>query len=459
MRFRILAVVAVIAMVAAGCGSRLSDKEAAQVNGGGGPAATTATSGGGTATTAAGETTTAAAATKGACGPGSATGATAPGVTNTSITIGTIQDITGARPGLMLGPQQAVQAFVDYCNSVGGVNGRKLVLQKYDSALFDDQKAATQACSGGNFAVVGQASAIDNTGAQTLVDCNLVSVPGFTATAEFGGSQLMVQPLPNPPGSYAVGGAKYLAKRFPAAVKKATVLYAGIDTTRFQVKRQVAAFEAAGWKYVYNAEYNPVNPDFSPNVVQIKGAGGQVWNLQGEVTDFARVLSLFQQQGMNLPIRYGGQQDYTQELIDRAGAAAEGVIIEDTTVPFEEASSSPELQLYLKWLKNVDASAQPTALAVQAWSASLLFATALKSLGSNVTQNGLLDALHKIKVWNGNGIHATADPGDNIPTTCFAYLVVKDAKFQRYYPKKGFSCDPQNVVTLKGDFGQGAARK
>jgi ABC-type branched-subunit amino acid transport system substrate-binding protein len=458
-------VLAVIAILAAACGSRVSDKDAAAVNGGGsgGAAATTATTAttasGGTATTAAGGTTTAADTSKSACGPGKATGATAPGVTNTTITIATIQDITGPRPGLMLAPQQATQAFVDYCNSLGGVNGRKLVLQKYDSALFDDQKAATQACAGGNFASVGQTSAIDNTGAQVLVDCNLVSVPGFTATAEFGGSELMVQPLPNPPGHYAVGGARYLAQRFPAAVKKATVLYAGIDTTRFQVKRQVAAFEAVGWKYVYQAEYNPVNPDFSPNVVQIKGAGGQVWNLQGEVTDFARMLALFQQQGMNLPIRYGGQQDYTQELIDRAGAAAEGVIIEDTTVPFEEASTSPEMQLYLKWLKKVDASARPTALAVQSWSASLLFATAVKALGSNVTQQGLLDELHKIKVWNGNGIHATADPGDDIPTTCFAYLVVKDAKFQRYFPQKGFSCSPKNVVTLKGDFGQGAARK
>ena len=453
---------AVIAILAAACGSRVSDKDAAAVNGGGAAPATTAAAGGGgsaSSTTAAGETSTAAETSKRACGPGKATGATAPGVTNTTITIATIQDITGVRPGLMLAPQQATQAFVDYCNSLGGVNGRKLVLQKYDSALFDDQKAATQACAGGNFAVIGQASAIDNTGAQVLVDCNLVSVPGFTATAEFGGSQLMVQPLPNPPGSYAVGGARYLAKRFPAAVKKATVLYAGIDTTRFQVKRQVAAFEAAGWKYVYQAEYNPVNPDFSPNVVQIKGAGGQAWNLQGEVTDFTRMLSLFQQQGMDLPIRYGGQQDYTQELIDRAGAAAEGVLIDDTTVPFEEASTSPEMQLYLKWLKKVDASAQPTALAVQSWSASLLFATALKSLGSNITQDGLLAALHKIKAWDGNGIHATADPGDNIPTTCFAYLVVKNAKFQRYFPKQGFSCDPKNVVTLKGDFGQGAAKK
>ncbi len=454
MRFRVLAVLAVIALLAAACGSRVSDKDAAAVNGGGSASATTA----GPATTA-GETTTAAAASKGACGPGKATGATAPGVTDTSITIGTIQDITGPRPGLMLAPQQATEAFVDYCNSLGGVNGRKLVLQKYDTALFNDQQAATQACAGGNFAVVGQAVAIDNTGAQVLVDCNLVSVPGFTATAEFGGSELMVQPLPNPPGHYAIGGARYLAKKFPAAVKKATVLYTAIDTTRFQVKRQVAAFAQAGWNYVYKAEFPAVSADFAPNVVQIKGAGGQAWNLQGEVTDFSRVLSLFQQQGMNLPIRYGGQQDYTQQLIDLAGTAAEGVLIEDTTVPFQEASTSPELQLYLKWIKKVDAAAQPTALAVQSWSAALLFATALKTLGSDVTGPRLLDALHAIKVWNGNGIQATANPGDNIPTDCFAYLVVKDAKFQRYFPKKpGFSCDPKNVVQLKGDFGTGAHR-
>src|ERR1700679_3194102 len=61
-------------------------------------------------------------------------GATAPGVTATSITFGTHQPVTGpAAPGYSeIAP--ASQAFFDYVNAHGGVYGRKIHLIIKDDA-------------------------------------------------------------------------------------------------------------------------------------------------------------------------------------------------------------------------------------------------------------------------------------------------------------------------------------
>src|ERR1700729_2251903 len=88
-----------------------------------------------TATTAAGGTATTAAAATGAgdfgtlkagCGPGNATGATDPGVTDTSINMATMSDPGySGLPGLNQELFDAADAFVGWCNAAGGILGRK----------------------------------------------------------------------------------------------------------------------------------------------------------------------------------------------------------------------------------------------------------------------------------------------------------------------------------------------
>ncbi len=39
-----------------------------------------------------------------------------------------------------------------------------------------------------------------------------------------------------------------------------------------------------------------------------------------------------------------------------------------------------------------------------------------------------------------DGISAPSDPGGKVPTVCFVVVQVKNGKFERYYPKKGFAC-------------------
>jgi hypothetical protein len=70
------------------------------------------------------------------CGPGDAKGATARGVTDSTIDIATLADPGNSiLPGLTQEFFDTGDAFVKWCNAAGGINGRKIVLHKRDAKL------------------------------------------------------------------------------------------------------------------------------------------------------------------------------------------------------------------------------------------------------------------------------------------------------------------------------------
>src|SRR3954463_2955640 len=81
------------------------------------------------------------------CGGGSSGGggggSSAPGVTDTTITIGSTQPLTGvAAPGYSeIAP--AAKAYFDFINANGGINGRKIVYKYVDDG-YDPSKTVTQ---------------------------------------------------------------------------------------------------------------------------------------------------------------------------------------------------------------------------------------------------------------------------------------------------------------------------
>jgi ABC-type branched-subunit amino acid transport system substrate-binding protein len=154
-----------------------------------------------------------------------------------------------------------------------------------------------------------------------------------------------------------------------------------------------------------------------------------------------------------------GQQYYDPELLAEPGA--EGAIVQLNTVPFEEADDSPALQAYLAAYDKVGAKVDPTSLGVQAFSAGLLFATATKTVGDDLTRDNVLAALKDIHKWDGGGLHFLSDPGANLASACFMYMEVKGGKFVRLEPKEPttFECDESTRFDLEDDFGGGATLK
>jgi len=90
------------------------------------------------------------------CGPGSATGATDQGVTNTAIHIAYGDDRGfAAQPGLDKEMGDAVKAMIKWCNDQGGILGRQVVGDYYDAAITQVNSVMQQACKT-DFMLVGE---------------------------------------------------------------------------------------------------------------------------------------------------------------------------------------------------------------------------------------------------------------------------------------------------------------
>ncbi len=320
-----------------------------------------------------------------ACGHSTAArGATDEGVTDTAIRIGVISDKSGVVAVPTAGIDGSVDAFVQFCNSLGGINGRKLVLEHYDSKILNEGDAMKQACDDGIFALVGSGSVQDDQGAVTMVQCGLVEVAAYTATYVKGMSPRVFSPVPNPGTQYAVGPGKFIARQFPDAIKKAGILWPNLPVSRTQAARQRDAFEqAAGFRFVYSNPTDVLVQNWGPIVSVLKDKGVEWITDVDTVSEMEHFLQAMSDAGWRPTVVDLGQQYYDESLPGKPGT--EGALVLTNTTPFEEAQRSPALQVYLRWLKKASPNTPPTTLGVQAFSAGLLFAQTAAALGSNLT--------------------------------------------------------------------------
>ena len=442
---------ALVAVLLVACGSRVKAGSVDEGLGnatGGTTAATTAATGG-TGQPAANMVGT----MPSPCGPGHATGTTDKGVTPTTIKIGVISDKNGIG-GITVptvGIQGSMQAFVAYCNSLGGVRGRKLQLVTFDSKLFQENEAMKQACSSGIFALVGSGSVADDQGAQTMVDCKLVEVAGYTATYAKGLSPRVFSVIPNPGNIFPTGPARYIAKQFPDAIKKAGIVYPSTpDTAKNQAKRMEQATIPLGFKYIADTPTAPLVTNWAPIVQSLKDKGVQYLTAITTVDQTVQMLKAMKVAGFAPKVVDLAQQYYDPALA--SSGVAEGAYVLTNTQPFEEPNAA--IDLYNQWLKQAGGGTAPTTLGVESFSAGLLFAKVAGSLGSHVTRDNLIKGLTKVTSWDAGGLHPAQNPGQNKANSCVLYLQVKGGKFVRVFPDQGFACNAANTAPVSGDFGK-----
>jgi len=420
--------------------------------------------GSGSATT----TTTAAAAAasgdfgtlKDVCQKGSAEGATAQGVTTKDITVGTFADPGfPGRPGLDQELFDTAEVFSKWCNAAGGINGRKIVVDQHDSALFDVQARMVEACSK-DFFLVGGGAVFDNQGVKTRLSCLLPDIPGYVVTAEARGADLKVEPLPNPIQNIAVGEYRWLGKRYPATTKHVGIITGDLPTTVTVAKQAAEAVKKLGWDVVYDDQYPAAGPSsWAPyaQAMKDKGVQGVIW--VGEPENLAKLET--DMKDINFAPQWvrADTNHYDQKLLDVGGDAIANTYIPSSFVPFEQASTSPAMQQYLDAFAKYKPGAKAKALlGAQAWSAWLLFAEAAKQCGSDLTRKCVYDHARTVSNWTGGGLHAPTGPGANKGSQCFTLLEGGGGRFRVVnvgQDATGFACSPQNRMALSGDYGKG----
>jgi ABC-type branched-subunit amino acid transport system substrate-binding protein len=390
------------------------------------------------------------------CGEGDASTATDIGVTEDSIEIHSIADPGAPVEGLNEGIHDGIAAFVDWCNEQGGVNGRTLELVLSDAALFQVKERTEEACDQA-FALVGSGAAFDRDGAQTAVDCGIVDVPAFTVYPEKAMADRMVQPMPNPTDSFGVGPAQWIAEEYPETIESAAALYIATgDVAQDQSDRIVQAYEQVGYDFVLQEGLTLGETNWGPVISSMEDAGVQYLTYTGVYQEFVNLQTAMRDQGLEIPVVEVEANLYNQDYAETAGGAADGTLVRTTIWPFEEADLNPATQQFLNVLAEYRGDVDPELLGVHAFSAGLLFATALKELGDEVTRDALLEKLLEVHEWDGGGLHRLNDPGANESSTCFIMLEIQDEAFQRRYPDEGYSCPEDGSVPIEGYEGLGA---
>lgn len=383
------------------------------------------------------------------CGGGTkASGATEKGVSDTTIKIVTIQDVENqAQPGLFLPNRQAMDAFVKMCNDLGGINGRKLELTKLDAGLVNYGVATATACESDVLAMVGTAAALDGDGTPTAEACGIIDIPGLTAELKHGQATNVVQPLPFPGKSVNAFADKYLLELTKENEDKSVGgLFSNRPVTNRVGRMHMLAFDKLGAKTSSPQLMADIGANnWGPFLDSLKDS--RMIYVVGAPDASGSFLQAAYDAGIKLPPVLGDQSLYNQVWLDAHKDAAEGVVYTPVTTCFlEEEATCPELQRFHKALEAAGFSDPPTALGIQTWSSALLFATAVKALGSDVTRPKLLAELKTITEWDGFGIHGTTNPGGNELQVCVALARVQDGKYVRVTPEEGFECSEENEI-------------
>jgi hypothetical protein len=393
------------------------------------------------------------------CQDGDAKGATATGVTDTEIHVGTLTDkgYDGV-PGLTKEMYDAAKAFTSWCNEHGGILGRQLVLDDLDAKLTESEQRITEACTK-DFALVGGGAVFDEDPKDIRVGCDLANIAGYVVSARGRVADKQVQPLPNPVYSLPVGGYKRVKDLYPDAVAHYGVMASNIGAVLLVRDQSVEAAEANGYTVVYSREYAPAGETGWQNFVrEARDSGVEVLEFVGQPEGLTSMVKAMDTEGWYPKVILEAPNMYDQKFVAEGGAVAGNTLVRSTFYPYELAKDNKATQDYLDLMERYNPGGKVALLGTQATSSFLLFAQAAAACGSDLTRECLLEKASAADGWTGGGLHSPQTPGNAKASECFLLLSVDGEGF--HYDKKAtdpnkgiYNCDPGNVVELQKDYG------
>jgi ABC-type branched-subunit amino acid transport system substrate-binding protein len=367
------------------------------------------------------------------------------GITPKSVTVGNVSIISGPVPGLFEGAPVGVKAYFGMINAHGGVNGRKLLVDSKDDAFSGQQnQTETQQAIASDFALVGSFSLFDGYGCAALASDT--AVPDVSVTLDPGTNALpndfSVQPLAQ--GS-SLGPIKYFKKHYP---KDTTVgaIVSDVATSKDQWAGQIAALKSQGYKLGYVDFINPLQTDFTTDIINMKSHGVNAvdltdvdWQVAAEFVANAAT------QNWHPGLIFSGGPVYADQFVSHAGgpAATNGIQLGQVQALYlgQDAKKVPAVKEFNTWVKKVDPSWVPDLFTLYGWASAQMFVQALKAAGPNPTRGAVMAQLKKITSFGASGLLGTSDPAAKKPSACFLMAGIKNGQFVREQPTgSGFDC-------------------
>jgi branched-chain amino acid transport system substrate-binding protein len=328
---------------------------------------------------------------------GGSGGGNVPGVTDTSILVGTHMPLTGPAAAGYSKIAPATKAYFDYVNANGGVHGRKITYKIMDDTYnpaTTQQVVRELVLQDKVFAILNGLGTPTHTGVLDFLKTN--RVPDLFVAS---GSRSWDQP-DKYPGTfgfnvdYTVEG-KILATHVKETQAGKKVCFLGQDDDFG--RDALAGIEKILGPVAAKQSYVTSNPNVGPQMGALKQAGCQVVML-ATVPGFT-ALSL----GTAAKIAFKPQFVVSQvgadltTLSKQLGAAApltEG-LISDNYLPLSNDDANPWIQLYKKVNAAHNGNAEFDNNIVYGMSVGYLFVQSLQAAGKDLTREGLISAIEK----------------------------------------------------------------
>ena len=390
------------------------------------------------------------------CQDGDASGATATGVTDTEIRIGSVTDkgFTGAA-GLNKEMYDAAVAFAAWCNEHGGILGREIVVDDLDAALTEYEARITEACAQ-DFALVGGGAVFDEDPNGVRVGCGLPNIAGYVVSAPARNAELQVQPLPNSLAKVNIGRYRAAAREHPEGVKRYGIMASNLPAVILVRDQMLEAADALGFEVVYQFDYAPSGETGWANfVADMQAKDVKVLEFIGQPANLTALNRAMQTAGWYPDeILLSGNFYDGIYAAETAGASGE-LSIQSQFHPFELAEDNKATQDYLDLMDRYNPDGKVALLGAQSMSSWLLFARAATACGSDLTAECLLREAAAADGWTAGGLHAPQTPSNTEPSPCWLSLGLGDDGFEvneeTTQPNEGvYNCDEENILELTG---------
>jgi Periplasmic binding protein len=393
------------------------------------------------------------------CEPGPGGASSVRGVGKKTINIAEFNDASNTiDPGLEAEFPQQATAFADWCNAAGGINGRKIVIDNRDAALFNAAQQMTAACQS-DFMAVGGGMALDQPSVPIREKCGLGQISGYVVSDASVESSLQVDPTGISTSAVTAGWFGAMTKAYPKAVQVAGM--GGSDTPSViesEMKYEFAA-EAEGWKVADFLEPPTSVENWTPYVDQYQQKGvTALWPADNaNFTPFAQAMTTagFHPAFVLLGTQFANTQ--TQQAV-AANPSLPPIYVETQWWPLAQASQNPSTEELVttmhKYAKgdSIDFDDEEGA---EAWT---LWAKSASACGANLTVTCVLNKAAATTNWDAGGIQApvaklTLSNENPQPSPCFALLQLT-AKGINYDKKLTaptqsiWNCNPKNVIHL-----------
>ena len=370
------------------------------------------------------------------------------GLTSSTVTVGNVSTLAF---GLFKGADVGTEAWADYVNSTGGINGRKLVVDSYDDGYQGaPNKQATEQVVQKDFAAVGGFSLEDSYG-ETVLAAN-PGVPNVTVSLSQSAGDLPNSFSPDPAAiGWPTGPLMYFKQKFPADVKHAGALVADQPSAITKWGGEKAAMESLGYDVAYDKQFDITQTDFTQNVVAMRQAGIKILFLEQMPENYAAaVVKALNEQNYHPQLVFGAST-YSEQLVpDSGGASAtEGIYMEMVNSLFlgEDTAQLPAAKTFQTWVQKASPGFKPDLYTLFGWLSGQLFTQALQAAGAHPTRGSVLQQLKKVTVFNGNYLIASSNPAAKAPAYCYVIARIENGQITRVDdppingPQHGYRCD------------------